>query len=72
MHEIAQATVKSSSCMVADALATACLIKREFRLARWLVDGWRYTRNAATDFTFYIRADAKMAVLWVTTRCVAS
>jgi flavocytochrome c len=62
-HELAQVTIKSTSCLVADALATAALIKREFRLARWFVESWRYRRDAATDFTFYIRSGEKMAIM---------
>jgi len=62
-HHIGQASVKSTSCMIADALATVSIIKRDFNLARWHIDAWRYARDAATDFTFFMRDQERMAVM---------
>jgi flavocytochrome c len=58
---IAQASVKSPSCMYADALATAAFVKEHVSTARQYLQTWRYLRNGALDYCFYSRQEQLVA-----------
>ena len=60
-NAIAQASVVASSCLVADALATAALVKVEVARARGLLERFRYTRDRVSDFLIYTRNGARVA-----------
>ncbi|KPI86887.1 putative NADH-dependent fumarate reductase [Leptomonas seymouri] len=65
-NNIAQVTIKCYSCMYADALATAALLKNNPTTVRRMLDNWRYVRDTVTDFTTYTRADECMAKMFET------
>ena len=53
--QIAQVSVRATSCLYADALATAAFVKRSFLPIRGLIERYRYSKYAVTDFSAYIR-----------------
>lgn len=53
--QLAQVSVVSTSCAVADALATTLLLKRTISNARWWLTQWRSVRFPILDYTFYVR-----------------
>ncbi|EPY38186.1 NADH-dependent fumarate reductase [Angomonas deanei] len=60
-HNIAQATVKCYSCMYADALATASILKFNPSNVRRMLEGWRFVRDTVTDYTTYTRHEERVA-----------
>nr|CCC93537.1 unnamed protein product [Trypanosoma congolense IL3000] len=58
---LAQVSVKCYSAMYADALATACLIKRDPVRVRYLLENWRYLRNRVTNYFAYTRQGERLA-----------
>ncbi|AAZ11208.1 NADH-dependent fumarate reductase [Trypanosoma brucei brucei TREU927] len=61
---IAQVSVKCYSAMYADALATACFIKRDPAKVRQLLDGWRYVRDTVRDYRVYVRENERVAKMF--------
>jgi flavocytochrome c len=61
---MAQVSIKCYSCMYADALATAALLKNDPAMVRRMLDSWRYVRDTVTDFTTYTRADERVAKMF--------
>ncbi|KAH8614254.1 ApbE family Alanine dehydrogenase PNT C terminal domain [Trypanosoma vivax] len=61
---ISQVTVKCYSAMYADALATACLVKRDPVKVRYMLDGWRHVRDAVKDYILYIRENERVAKMF--------
>jgi flavocytochrome c len=58
--KVAQVTVKGTSAMYADALATAALVKSEIAKARLMLERFRYHRHAVTDYIMYVRASERV------------
>eukprot|EP01127_Copromyxa_protea_P004298 TRINITY_DN14179_c0_g1_i1.p1 TRINITY_DN14179_c0_g1~~TRINITY_DN14179_c0_g1_i1.p1 ORF type:complete len:1161 (-),score=242.46 TRINITY_DN14179_c0_g1_i1:35-3517(-) len=58
---IAQVSVKSASCMYADALSTAALVKEHISIARQYLQTWTYLRNGTLDYCFYSRQEQIVA-----------
>ena len=58
---VSSITVKSTSCMFADALATACFVKREIPRIRFFLDNWRFTKFPCVDYVAYSRKGEVMA-----------
>lgn len=52
---LAQVTIRCYSCMYADALATAALVKRDPIRVRYLMEHYRYNLNTVTDYAAYTR-----------------
>ncbi|XUY36769.1 NADH-dependent fumarate reductase, putative [Leishmania panamensis] len=61
---IAQVSVKCYSCMYADALATAALLKNNPTAVRRMLDNWRYVRDTVTDYTTYSREGERVAKMF--------
>ncbi|KAG5492531.1 hypothetical protein JKF63_01109 [Porcisia hertigi] len=61
---IAQVSVKCYSCMYADALATAALLKSNPPAVRRMLDNWRYVRDTVTDYTTYTREGERVAKMF--------
>ncbi|CAC9543617.1 putative NADH-dependent fumarate reductase [Leishmania infantum JPCM5] len=59
--DMAQVSVKCYSCMYADALATAALLKNDPAAVRRMLDNWRYVRDTVTDYTTYTREGERVA-----------
>ncbi|KEG07090.1 NADH-dependent fumarate reductase [Trypanosoma grayi] len=62
--ELAQVSVKCYSAMYADALATASLLKRDTVKVRYMLDGWRYSRNRVMDYSAYTRSGERLAHMY--------
>ncbi|KAK7202044.1 NADH-dependent fumarate reductase [Novymonas esmeraldas] len=62
--DMAQVSVKCYSCMYADALATAALLKNSPTDVRRMLDSWRYVRDTVTDYTTYTREDERVAKMF--------
>ncbi|KAG8343427.1 putative NADH-dependent fumarate reductase [Trypanosoma vivax] len=58
---LAQVSVKCYNAMFADALATACLVKRDPARVRQMLDGWRFSRNCVTNYVAYTRQGERVA-----------
>lgn len=52
---LAQVTIRCYSCMYADALSTAALVKRDPIRVRYLMEHYRYNLNTVTDYAAYTR-----------------
>ena len=61
---MAQVSIKCYSCMYADALATAALLKNDPTTVRRMLDSWRYVRDTVTDFTTYTRENERVAKMF--------
>ncbi|KAG5466698.1 hypothetical protein LSCM1_00869 [Leishmania martiniquensis] len=61
---MAQVSVKCYSCMYADALSTAALLKNNPTAVRRMLDNWRYVRDTVTDYTTYTREGERVAKMF--------
>ena len=62
-ENFSQVSVRNASCMYADALATAGLVKKAPIRLRHFLEGWRYQRNAVKDYTSYQRGGEVVACM---------
>lgn len=58
---LAQVTVKATTCMYADALATAAIVKSDIAKVRMMLEQFRFRRVAVTDYMVYVRGGERVA-----------
>ena len=59
--KLSQVTVKGTSAMYTDAMATAALAKRDVVKGRLMLEAWRFHRFAVTDYIMYLRESERVA-----------
>ncbi|KPA85957.1 putative mitochondrial NADH-dependent fumarate reductase-like protein [Leptomonas pyrrhocoris] len=63
-HALSQVSVKCYSCMYADALATACFVKRDPVRVRFMLENYRRDFNRVTDYAAYTREGERLAHMY--------
>lgn len=63
-NDMAQVSIKCYSCLYADALATAALLKKTPNVVRMMMESWRYVRETVTDYTTYTRDSERVACMF--------
>ncbi|KAG5492501.1 hypothetical protein JKF63_01079 [Porcisia hertigi] len=62
--KLAQVSVKCYSCLYADALATASLVKRDIVPVRYMLEYYRQDYNRVTDYAAYTREGERLAHMY--------